>query len=136
MVIIRPLKCLLLLAVGATARRSFRHVGRQDVAPRFAANEDFQRHNLHGRVNTRADAAPKFLNSNTSSFAVNGTGIPDVNFDVGESYAGQLPISSDPNEVSNLFWWFFPSTNPKASKEILIWLNGGVSSKFCLPPCW
>jgi len=58
---------------------------------------------------------------------VDGTGIPDVNFDVGESYSGYLPISSDPKDENKLFWWFFPSTNPDASKEILIWLNGGVS---------
>lgn len=61
------------------------------------------------------------------AFAVNGTGIPEVTFDVGESYSGQLPISSDPKEESKFFWWFFPSTNPAAEKEILIWLNGGVS---------
>ena len=61
-------------------------------------------------------------------FAVNGTGIPDVDFDVGESYAGHLPITSDPDGEDKLFFWFFPSTNPAAEKEILIWLNGGVSS--------
>jgi carboxypeptidase C (cathepsin A) len=46
---------------------------------------------------------------------------------VGESYAGLLPISSDPNDENKLFFWFFPSTNEAADKEILIWLNGGVS---------
>ncbi|EGO60563.1 hypothetical protein NEUTE1DRAFT_57101 [Neurospora tetrasperma FGSC 2508] len=68
---------------------------------------------------------PKFLNDNTTRFAVDGKNIPDVDFDVGESYAGTLPISQDPEEKSELFWWFFPSTNPAAKKEILIWLNGG-----------
>ncbi|EAA31664.3 hypothetical protein GE21DRAFT_7965 [Neurospora crassa] len=68
---------------------------------------------------------PKFLNANTTRFAVDGKNIPDVDFDVGESYAGTLPISQDPEEKSELFWWFFPSTNPAAKKEILIWLNGG-----------
>lgn len=69
----------------------------------------------------------RFLNANTTKFAVDGKNIPDVDFDAGESYAGLLPISSDPNEDSNLFFWFFPSTNPVAEKEILIWLNGGPS---------
>lgn len=59
---------------------------------------------------------------------MNGTGIPDVDFDVGESYAGSLPITSNPNDENRLFFWFFPSTNPAAKKEILIWLNGGVSA--------
>ena len=54
-------------------------------------------------------------------FVVNSTGIPDVPFDIGESYAGLLPISSDPNETRELFFWFFPSTNPAAADEIAIW---------------
>lgn len=68
-----------------------------------------------------------------AGFAVDGKNIPDVDFDVGESYAGTLPISQDPEEKSELFWWFFPSTNPAAKKEILIWLNGGVSSPLSNP---
>ncbi|KAK0720808.1 Alpha/Beta hydrolase protein [Lasiosphaeris hirsuta] len=73
----------------------------------------------------KANNAPLFLNANTTKFAVNGTAIPEVDFDVGESYAGSLPISNSPSEMSNLFFWFFPSTNPAAKKEIVIWLNGG-----------
>jgi carboxypeptidase D len=60
-------------------------------------------------------------------FAVNGTGIPEVDFDIGESYAGLLPIG-DANENAELYFWFFPSTSEVASKEILIWVTGGVSS--------
>ncbi|KAK4203791.1 carboxypeptidase [Triangularia verruculosa] len=67
----------------------------------------------------------RFLNANTTRFAVNGTNIPDVDFDVGESYAGALPISGDPHEHNKLFFWFFPSPNKAAAKEIVIWLNGG-----------
>jgi len=59
-------------------------------------------------------------------FSVNGTGLPEVHFDVGESYAGTLPISSDPNEQSSLFFWFFPTANPNPRNDIVIWLNGGV----------
>ena len=62
-------------------------------------------------------------------FAVNGTGIPDVDFDVGESYAGYLPITDNPDDTDELFFWFFPSSSPTntTQKEILLWLNGGVS---------
>ena len=63
-------------------------------------------------------------NSRTKKFAVNGSAIPDVNFDIGESYAGLLPISSQAN-ASELYFWFFPSHNPDSDDEILIWLNGG-----------
>ena len=84
---------------------------------------------FHPRLRTQL---PLFeLTHGNTEFAVNGTNIPDVDFDVGESYAGTLPISQDPEEKSELFWWFFPSTNPAAKKEILIWLNGGVSLVSC-----
>lgn len=58
-------------------------------------------------------------------FAVNGTGIPDVDFDIGESYAGLLPITARAGSANKLYFWFFPTTNPAAGDEILIWLNGG-----------
>ncbi|KAK3389830.1 serine carboxypeptidase [Podospora didyma] len=67
-----------------------------------------------------------FLTDQTRKFAINGSALPEINFDVGESYAGLLPIEG--NDTSNeLFFWFFPSTNPAAqeAKEITIWLTGG-----------
>ncbi|KAK5685883.1 hypothetical protein LTS10_001996 [Elasticomyces elasticus] len=67
----------------------------------------------------------RWLTDATQKFAVNGTGIPDVPFDIGESYAGLLPISGASNETRELYFWFFPSTNPDAGEEITIWLNGG-----------
>lgn len=57
-------------------------------------------------------------------YVVNGTGLPYVDFDVGESYAGLMDISNNTDD-GQLYFWFFPSTNPLAEKEILIWLNGG-----------
>lgn len=44
--------------------------------------------------------------TNSIEFVVNGSAIPDVDFDVGESYAGLLPISSAANETRQLFFWF------------------------------
>lgn len=65
--------------------------------------------------------------SSYTEFVVNGTAIPDVDFDVGESYAGLIPLDTGANSSdSELYFWFFPSENPAANKEILIWLNGGV----------
>ena len=73
--------------------------------------------------------APHFERKTDSAqgFVVNGTGIPEVDFDVGESYAGLLPITDNANDPNKLFFWYFPSTNQAADKEILIWLTGGVS---------
>lgn len=51
-----------------------------------------------------------------AGFLVNGTSIPEVDFDVGESYAGLLP--NTPTGNSSLFFWFFPSQNPEASDEV------------------
>lgn len=79
---------------------------------------------VEGEQVEKRQSQPKFLNSNTKRFAVNGSAIPEVSFDVGESYAGLLPIGG-PTDTNQLYFWFFPSTNPAAEKEILIWLTGG-----------
>jgi len=60
-----------------------------------------------------------------TEFSVNGSALPDVNFNIGESYAGTLPITANQDDHNRLWFWFFPSENPKAKKEITIWLNGG-----------
>lgn len=72
-----------------------------------------------------APSAPAYLNPKTKPFAVDGANFPQVPFNIGESYAGLLPISNNTNDPNKLFFWFFPSTNPKAGDEIAIWLNGG-----------
>ncbi|PYH87529.1 alpha/beta-hydrolase [Aspergillus ellipticus CBS 707.79] len=66
-----------------------------------------------------------YLNNKTQEFAVNGSAIPNVTFDIGESYAGYLPNTVTGYPSSNLYFWFFPSSNPNASDEITVWLNGG-----------
>ncbi|KAJ5614867.1 hypothetical protein N7528_008521 [Penicillium herquei] len=75
------------------------------------------------RDTTPASSEFKYLNSKTEEFLVNGTHFPQVPFDIGESYAGLL--SNTPHGNSSLFFWFFPSDNPAAEREITIWLNGG-----------
>ena len=54
-------------------------------------------------------------------FIVNGKKIPEVNFDVGESYAGLIPTSS--KNTSSLFFWYFPTSNPQGKNDLTIWLN-------------
>jgi carboxypeptidase D len=105
----------------AAARRSGQHVGKKfpelkrNVAPRGASPPVAQ-------LEKRAEHS--FLTNATKKYAVNGSAIPDVDWDVGESYAGLMPISNATNS-SELYFWFFPSSNPAAKDEILIWLNGG-----------
>ncbi|KIX00857.1 uncharacterized protein Z518_09922 [Rhinocladiella mackenziei CBS 650.93] len=104
----------------ASAKRSPQHVGKKlpeikrNVAPRADT----------GPVQPEKRASPSFLTDLTKKYVVNGSAIPDVDFDVGESYAGLMPIS-DAKNASELYFWFFPSTNPAACNEILVWLNGG-----------
>lgn len=124
----------LLLACSAEGlgRRSLQHVGKAGLFPRLPLSRGAETIHLHDYTRrqdntTGTGTTPSFLNSASQAFVVNGSAIPDVAFDVGPSFAGQLPISSSPGEQSKLYFWFFPSTNPKAEKEILIWLNGGVS---------
>ncbi|KAK3074104.1 hypothetical protein LTR53_003751 [Teratosphaeriaceae sp. CCFEE 6253] len=66
-----------------------------------------------------------YLTSKSSKFVVNGSAIPEVDFDIGESYAGTLSIDSNATSADALWFWFFPSENPAACEEIVIWLNGG-----------
>ena len=109
-----------------------------------ARSQHAQRASFDAVEKRQASGGSPYLNPNTKKFVVDGTTIPDVPFDVGESYAGLLPISDSPSESRKLFFWyvsrvmfsivnnsrlifirFFPSTNPDASDEITIWFNGG-----------
>ena len=49
-------------------------------------------------------------------FSVDGAALPEVPFDIGESYAGNLP--NTPSGNSSIFFWFFPSQNPNATDEV------------------
>lgn len=114
------------LLVGAVAARDFRHVGKPELnKPRALPNRGWSGpppYSYGHGGNYSGYIIPQ--THNTSKFAVDGTKIPDVDFDIGESYAGLLPISSQKN-ASELYFWFFPSANPLAEDEIVIWLNGG-----------
>ncbi|KAH7350830.1 Alpha/Beta hydrolase protein [Rhexocercosporidium sp. MPI-PUGE-AT-0058] len=98
--------------------RSLKHVGKADkprkIQQRVAPVK------THDRRSTT-----QYLTNSTAKYSVDGNAIPEVDFDIGESYAGLMPISKAANESSQLYFWFFPSENPAASDEILIWLNGG-----------
>ncbi|EMC92156.1 hypothetical protein BAUCODRAFT_115526 [Baudoinia panamericana UAMH 10762] len=112
------------LASSALAR-SPQHVRKAGKPEPLRANSGLEKRQTppgYGGPSTNTTIIPQ--NANTTKFAVNGSAIPDVDFDIGESYAGLLPISSAPN-ASELYFWFFPSENALAGDEILIWLNGG-----------
>lgn len=114
------------LAVYETCARGLQHVGKLhsnyvDVHDRAAAFRA-----MASKASTTASSSSRLhYNKKTKPFYVNGTALPDVDFDIGESYAGLMPISSDKHETRKLYFWYFPSKNPAASNELTIWLNGG-----------
>ncbi|EKM58970.1 uncharacterized protein PHACADRAFT_249107 [Phanerochaete carnosa HHB-10118-sp] len=66
-----------------------------------------------------------FSNPKASAFYVDGTSIPEVNFDIGPSWAGLLPISNATNETRQLFFWFFPPGPQGSLDDLIFWTNGG-----------
>ncbi|KAI0402507.1 Alpha/Beta hydrolase protein [Xylaria palmicola] len=112
----------LLSAAAVAEARSWQHVGKKQHKP-ARSSEGISP--LDHYLATRQVPKHRFLNDNTTKFAVNGTGVPDVDFDVGESYAGYLPISDDPDDTNELFFWFFANSEGSDAKEVLLWLNGG-----------
>ncbi|EEH35090.2 carboxypeptidase cpdS [Paracoccidioides lutzii Pb01] len=90
-----------------------------DQRSRYLENRDSLLH----PGNYGGDKPFKHLNPKTEEFLVRGRDLPEVDFDIGESYAGTLPNS--PSGNSSLWFWFFPSENPAASEEITVFLNGG-----------
>lgn len=118
------------LAGSALAARSPRHVGLDipELEKRaHGARPGLQRRASEPKPNYGGPAKDGYIieqTAKTKKFAVDGTALPFVDFNVGESYAGLLPIS-DEADVSELFFWFYPSNNPNSTDEVLIWLNGG-----------
>ncbi|QSZ36493.1 hypothetical protein DSL72_006373 [Monilinia vaccinii-corymbosi] len=108
---------------GFHSGRSWRHVGMQDRHIPRVKEPSLNREQQSEKRTTTTNFP--YLTNATAKFSVNGAAIPDVDWDVGESYAGLLPISKNPDEERQLYFWFYPSTNEMASDEILIWLNGG-----------
>src|SRR6266404_5530719 len=72
-----------------------------------------------------------------AEFHVKGTSIPHVDFDVGDSWSGLLPISADPHETrkvwrrtwcvcddthpEQLFFWYFPPTANGSENDLIFW---------------
>ncbi|KAK7756509.1 hypothetical protein SLS62_001343 [Diatrype stigma] len=80
-----------------------------------------------GQAEERQKKEPRFLNNQTQKFAVDSSALPDIDFDLGESYSGLLPIgnSSAADDDASLFFWFFPSADENVGKEIVLWFTGG-----------
>ncbi|KAI0317696.1 alpha/beta-hydrolase [Amylostereum chailletii] len=77
-------------------------------------------------VNTTATVKNiTFANPKASEYYVDGSSIPLVDFDVGPSWAGLIPISGNASETRELFFWFFPPGPEGSLDDIIFWTNGG-----------
>ncbi|KAH9222741.1 carboxypeptidase S3, penicillopeptidase S3, CPD-S3 [Leptodontidium sp. 2 PMI_412] len=76
-----------------------------------------------GGTNAKSERsiAFRFLNNDTDKYKVNS--LPDVPFDVGEMYAGMIPI--DMNDKTRALYFVFQPTIDIPVDDITIWLNGG-----------
>ncbi|KAG7090999.1 hypothetical protein E1B28_010066 [Marasmius oreades] len=87
---------------------------------------DFLGPNVESSMKKRQQAPTiTFSNPRAKQFFVDGTKIPEVNFDAGPSWSGLMPISGDPHETRKLFFWFWPTTDISHTKNLLFWTNGG-----------
>ncbi|KAI9823131.1 MAG: hypothetical protein M1832_002574 [Thelocarpon impressellum] len=117
----RVVSCFAVLACAIlTAARSLQHVGKRGPPQLKRDPTPFVEYPADGPKGPLKHRAPA-----TDKFRVDGRRIPEVNFDIGESYAGLMPISDAPNERRQLYFWYFPTSNPDGKDDITIWLNGG-----------
>jgi carboxypeptidase D len=116
-----PLLSSITLGASLVSARSPQHVDKKLPETKARAPELSPEHVYKPR---KASANSAFLTAKTKKTVVNGTVLPDVDFNIGESYARSMPINNKTNGAE-LYFWFFPSSNPKAEKEITICLNGG-----------
>ncbi|KAK1988430.1 serine carboxypeptidase [Colletotrichum cereale] len=117
----RWLHAALLLPVAVSATLNLKQYKSSFSQQRFQSLEEDTPHHAV----SKRQREPKFLTNQTQKFVVNGAGLPEVDFDVGESYAGLLNIDKNNDTAGKLYFWFFPSEREVADKEILIWLTGG-----------
>ncbi|KAG2090020.1 Alpha/Beta hydrolase protein [Suillus discolor] len=117
----------LLAVVAASAhKKTKREIGEHqlEAAKRWQTSGSQSRSVKHSGVQNIT-----FTNPKASEFYVDGTSLPLVDFDVGPSWAGLLPISNSPNETrqasTRLYFWFFPPGPEGSSDDLIFWTNGG-----------
>ena len=97
------------LLAGSALARSSKHVGRDipELNNRRASGPTPHLEKRGGKPNYGGPAKNGYIieqTPETKKFAVDGSALPFVDFDVGESYAGLLPISNE-SDVSELYFW-------------------------------
>ncbi|KUJ21116.1 alpha/beta-hydrolase [Mollisia scopiformis] len=111
------LLAVLLFLTAAEAGRFSEYAHRKGYGPDLRPNGFLMDESNAAATNTTF----RFLNNATQPFQVNA--LPDIPFDVGEMYAGLMPIhNGDPSR--SLYFVFQPKLGDPVD-ELTIWLNGG-----------
>lgn len=104
-----------------------RHITKNEIRRRqFDAAQRFRaRNNAPPPAQLATEKNITFSNPKASQFWVNGSAIPELDFEIGDSWAGLMPISSAANETRKLFFWFFPPGPEGSLDDLIFWTNGG-----------
>lgn len=118
-----PVALFVLVGLQSFFVHALRSMTPQDYhARRVRAEAEFER---KARAQPPLDApvpgtkAVAFSNPKAQQFYGDGKSIPEVNWDVGPSWSGLMPISNKTGETRKLFFWFFPP-GPLGSMDDLI----------------
>ncbi|KAG9739584.1 hypothetical protein KCU73_g9439, partial [Aureobasidium melanogenum] len=102
---------LLLLSTSAAAHTSqtskYARIQNERRSKLFAFQNEHRQQQILQNCSDHA-----YLTDATAPFSVNGSALPEVDFDIGESYAGSMPIGN--STTDSLFFWFVPTANPSA----------------------
>jgi carboxypeptidase D len=132
---------LLALVLPTLARLGLKEAVDRLRAPKaYVNNQTRVEDNVYARAEdskTSSFYTPVFKNANASSFTVNSSALPLVNFALQPSWAGRLPISGSKTEsrarlfffyshvrltpLQELFFWYWPSSESTASDTLTIW---------------
>lgn len=106
--------------------------GNQPYNPQFQSNQPSganyrsnQPYSSEAGTNSGFQGPLSFSSAAARKFYVDGSKLPFVEFDAGPSYAGLLPLTSDPNENRKFFFWFWPSRQLVGNDDLTFWTNGG-----------
>ncbi|KAA1077550.1 hypothetical protein PGT21_011640 [Puccinia graminis f. sp. tritici] len=70
-------------------------------------------------------SALKFGSASAQKYAVPQK-LPLMDFSIPQTYAGLMKLSDKPDSTEQqLFFWFIPTENPAAVKNLALWTNGG-----------
>jgi carboxypeptidase D len=94
---------------------------RQEAIQRLASSAHRDENGFIKRATSTGVKNITFTNPRASDFYVDGANLPEIDFDIGPSWAGLLPISDNANETRKLFFWLFPPGPEGSLDDLIFW---------------